>query len=68
MSTPQQLEKVVRWTNHIAGRNRKGETCTMLVVRGDTSGMVQVRFPDGETAIVDRRALTETGKTRSQRQ
>ena len=65
---PQSLERVVRWSSWIAGRNRKGETCTMLVVRGDQSGKVQVKFADGQSAVVDRRALTLTGKTRQQRQ
>jgi hypothetical protein len=36
----------------------------MLVVRGDSSGQVQVMFADGQSAVVDRRALTLTGKTR----
>ncbi len=62
------LDRVVRWDNWMAGKRRRGETCTMMPVAGDTSGNVQVRFADGMTAIVDRRALTTTGKVRAQRQ
>lgn len=61
------LERVVRWGNSYAGRNRKGEHCTILSM-GTNSSQVQVRFEDGEVAIVDRRALTLTGKTRAQRE
>lgn len=58
------LERVVRWNNVYAGKRRKGEHCTILSER---DGTAQVRFDDGQTAIVDRRALTSSGGTKAYR-
>lgn len=58
------LDRVVRWTNVYAGKRRKGEHCVVLNERGGTA---QVKFDDGQTAIVDRRAITATGGTKAQR-
>lgn len=52
------LDRVVRWGNVYAGKSRKKEKCTILQELG---GRCQVRFEDGQTAILPRMALTRTG-------
>lgn len=60
-----ELDRVVRWNNVYAGKRRKGDRCIVL---NEVNGKAQVRFEDGQTAIIDRRAVTRTGGTRAQRE
>lgn len=51
--TAEPIDYVMDWDRF----GRKGQFCQMLPIKGNLSSTVQVRFEDGFTGIISRRAL-----------
>ncbi len=51
----------VYWSKPIGGVNRKGHPCTIITT--GKGKQVQVKFEDGTTAILDRRAIRAKSKS-----